>query len=84
MGMGNKNPIEKILFFDKKGRPLALNSDLLRKDLPREMSSETYFFLVKKIDEESLSKASEICSSWMKANGLQDSDSGLNLSITFN
>jgi len=84
MGMGNKNPIEKILFFDKKGRPLALNSDELRKDLPREMSSETYFFLVKKIDEESLSKASEICSSWMKANGLQDSDSGLNLSITFN
>jgi len=84
MGMGNKNPIEKILFFDKKGRPLALNSDELRKDLPREMSSETYFFLVKKIDEESLSKASEIFSSWMNANGLQDSDSGLNLSITFN
>jgi len=79
MGMGNKNPIEKILLFDKKGRPQVLNCEELRRDMPREMSSETYFVLVKKIDEDSFDKAKEISTSWLNANGLQDSD--LNLSI---
>jgi len=84
MGMGNKNPIEKILFFDKKGRPQVLTCEELRRDMPREMSSETYFVLVKKIDEDSLDKAKEILTSWLNANGLQDSDSELNLSIKLN
>jgi len=84
MGMGNKNPIEKILFFDKKGRPQVLNCEELRRDMPREMSSETYFVLVKKIDEDSFDKAKEIFTSWLNANGLQDSDSDLNLSIKLN
>merc|ERR1719158_471405 len=80
MGMGDKNPIEKILFFDKEGRPRVFSSDDLRRDMPRDLNCETYFVLVKKSDEDSVKEAKEIFRSW--SNGLDEPD--LNLSITYN
>ena len=48
-GMGRKNPVEKVLFIDKRGKTRTFTSELLRKNLPRELSTVTYIFVVKKI-----------------------------------
>ena len=58
-GMGRKNPVEKVLFFDKRGQTRTFTSELLRKNLPRELSTVTYIFVVKKIDDESVKEATE-------------------------
>ena len=58
-GMGRKNPVEKILFIDKRGKTRTFTSEILRKNLPRELSTVTHIFVVKKIDEESVKVATE-------------------------
>lgn len=56
-GMGRSNPVEKVIYVDKRGKSRTFTSELLRKNLPRELSSETYIFVVKKIDGESVREA---------------------------
>ena len=51
MGMGQKNPVEKMLFYGKNGKTKTFTSDHLRKGLPREFSSETYFVVSKRCDQ---------------------------------
>ena len=59
-GMGRNNPVEKVLFIDKRGKTRTFTSELLRKNLPRELSTVSHIFVVKKTDEESVKAASEI------------------------
>ena len=77
MGMGEKNPVEKILFFGKSGRPRTLTIDQLRQGLPREVNSETYFFISRKTDEESMKMAERIVKSWTKEVGSTQKDANL-------
>ena len=58
-GMGGKNPVEKVLFIDKRGKTRSFTSELLRKNLPRELSTVTHIFVVKKRDEKSVEAAIE-------------------------
>ena len=58
--------VEKILFFGKGGRPRTLTIEQLRKGLPREVNSETYFFISRKTDEETMKMAKKVVKSWTK------------------
>jgi len=66
MGMGNKNPVEKVLFFDKKGRTKSFNSDQLRQVLPREVNSETLMVVSRRDDADVLDDAREVFKQWAR------------------
>ena len=65
MGMGDKNPVEKMVYFDKGKNRRILSSEQLRQNLPRHLTKETYFVILRKDDEESLNNAKIICREWV-------------------
>ena len=66
MGMGNSNPVEKVSFFDKRGETKVFNSDQLRRDLPRDFSSQCFLMVCRKSDMDSVREANEIYREWSK------------------
>ena len=79
MGMGNSNPVEKVSFFNKRGGTVVFTSDQLRRDLPRDFSSETFLLVCRRTDQESLKEANELFQEWAKAVSNQEQE--INLSI---
>jgi len=67
MGMGNTNPVENVLFFDKKGRTRLFNSDQLRQVLPSEVNSEALMVVCRRDDLAVLENAREVFKSWAKS-----------------
>jgi len=66
MGMGSINPVENVLFFDKKGKTRAFNSDQLKQVLPREVNSETLFFVSRREEKDVLTEARDCFLKWSK------------------
>lgn len=79
MGMGNSNPVEKVSFFNKRGGTVVFTSDQLRRDLPRDFSSQTFLLVCRRTDQESLKEANELFQEWAKAVSNQEQE--INLSI---
>jgi len=67
MGMGTTNPVENVLFFDKKGRTRGFDSEQLRQVLPREVNSEALMVVCRKEDRAVLREAREVFKAWAKA-----------------
>jgi len=68
MGMGNKNPVENVVFFDKKARTTSFDADQLRQALPKEVNSETLLVICKKDDLFVLDDAREAFRIFVKEN----------------
>jgi len=66
MGMGNTNPVENVLFFDKKGRTRGFTSEQLRQVLPREVNSEALMVVCRRDDLDVLRDAREVFKLWAK------------------
>jgi len=66
MGMGSINPVENVLFFDKKGKTRAFNSDQLKQVLPREVNSETLFIVSRREEKDVLTEARDCFLEWSK------------------
>jgi len=66
MGMGNTNPVENVLFFDKKGRTRGFTSEQLRQVLPREVNSEALMVVCRRDDLAVLKDAREVFKLWAK------------------
>ena len=81
MGMGNSNPVEKVSFFNKRGGTVVFTSDQLRRDLPRDFSSQTFLLVCRQTDQESLKEANELFQEWAKAVSNQEQE--INLSIQY-
>lgn len=64
MGMGDKNPVERMLFFGKNGKTKTFTSDQLRKGLPREFNSETYLFICRETSDTKFRTAKECYKAW--------------------
>ena len=79
MGMGNSNPVEKVTFFNKRGGTVVFTSDQLRRDLPRDFSSQSFLLVCRRTDQESLKEANELFQEWAKAVSNQEQE--INLSI---
>ena len=79
MGMGNSNPVEKVSFFNKRGGTVVFTSDQLRRDLPRDFSSQSFLLVCRRTDQESLKEANELFQEWAKAVSNQEQE--INLSI---
>ena len=67
MGMGSTNPVENVLFFDKKGRTRGFNSDQLRQVLPKEVTSEALMVVCRRDDLAVLKDAREVFKTWAKS-----------------
>jgi len=68
MGMGNKNPVENVVFFDKKARTTSFDADQLRQALPKEVNSETLLVICKRDDLFVLDDAREAFRIFVKEN----------------
>ena len=79
MGMGNSNPVEKVSFFNKRGGTVVFTSDQLRRDLPRDFSSQSFLLVCRRTDQESLKESNELFQEWAKAVSNQEQE--INLSI---
>jgi len=66
MGMGNTNPVENVLFFDKKGRTRGFTSDQLRQVLPREVNSEALMVVCRRDEADVLKDARAVFKQWAK------------------
>lgn len=67
MGMGSTNPVENVLFFDKKGRTRGFTSDQLRQVLPREVNSEALMVVCRRDEPEVLKEARDVFKTWAKS-----------------
>jgi len=67
MGMGSTNPVENVLFFDKKGRTRGFTSDQLRQVLPREVNSEALMVVCRRDEAEVLKDARDVFKTWAKS-----------------
>ena len=79
MGMGEKNPVEKVLFFGKSGKVKSLTSDSLRKGFPRELNSENYIVISRNTDEKSIKIAKKMFKAWTKEIGASREDANLSI-----
>ena len=80
MGMGNSNPVEKVTFFNKRGGTVVFTSDQLRRDLPRDFSSQSFLLVCRRTDQGSLKEANELFQKWAQAVSNQQ-EQEINLSI---
>lgn len=67
MGMGNTNPVENVLFFDKKGRTRGFSSEQLRQVMPREVNSEALAIVCRRDGLALLEDAREVFKTWAKS-----------------
>ena len=67
MGMGNTNPVENVLFFDKKGRTRGFSSEELRQVMPREVNSEALMIVCRRDGLAVLEDAREVFKTWAKS-----------------
>ena len=80
MGMGNNNPVEKVSFFDKRGGTVVFTSDQLRKDLPKDFSSQSLLLVCKKTDQYSVREAKNVFQEWSRE-AFNNQEQEINLSI---
>ena len=80
MGMGNSNPVEKVSFFDKRGKTVVFTSDQLKKDLPRDYSYQSLLLVCKKTDQDSVREAREVFQEWSRE-VFNNQEQEINLSI---